>query len=89
MKKIFFILSTIFLFSSCIKYDSKVTYRVERPDGAIHDTISFVTFNSVCMVKYYDENFELILNDKVKHRTILVSKYPIVIESFQKVQIIN
>ena len=87
MKKIFFILSTIFLFSSCIKYDSKIAYRVERPYGTVHDTINYVTFNSKCMVTCDDGNFVLNLNDKVNHRTILVSKYPIVIESFQKVQI--
>jgi hypothetical protein len=39
------------------------------------------------MVEYDDEKFELNLNDKVNYRTILTSKYPIVIESFQKVKI--
>lgn len=87
MRKIFFILITIFIFSSCTKYNSEIVYRVERPEGVIRDTISFVTFSSVCMVKYYDGNFVLNLNDKVNNRIILTSKYPIVIESFQKVQI--
>ena len=87
MRKIFFILITIFIFSSCTKYNSEIVYRVERPEGVIRDTISFVTFSSVCMVKYYDENFVLNLNDKVNNRIILTNKYPIVIESFQKVKI--
>ena len=87
MRKIFFILIAIFLFSSCTKYNSEIIYRVERPEGVICDTINYVTFNSTCMVKYEDGNFVLNLNDKINHRTIIASKYPIVIESFQKVQI--
>ena len=87
MRKIFFIIITIFIFSSCTKYNSEIVYRVERPEGVICDTINFVTFNSTCMVEYDDEKFELNLNDKVNYRTILTSKYPIVIESFQKVKI--
>jgi hypothetical protein len=87
MRKIFFILITVFLFSSCTKYNSEIVYRVERPDGVIRDTINFVTFNSNCMVKYDNEKFVLILDDKVNRGSILVSKYPIVVESFQKVKI--
>lgn len=90
MRKIFFILITIFLFSSCMKFNSEIIYRVERPEGVIRDTINYVTLNSTCMVKYDDDgNFVLNLNDNVNSRTILVSKYPIVIESFQKVEITN
>lgn len=87
MRKIFFILITIFIFSSCTKYNSEIVYRVERPEGVICDTINYVTLNSTCTVKYDDGNFVLNLNDRVNYRTILVSKYPIVIESFQKVKI--
>ena len=87
MRKIFFILTAIFILSSCTQYNSEIVYRVEKPDGIIRDTINFITFNSICMVRHDDEKFVLGLNDKVKHRTILVSTYPIVIESFQKVQI--
>lgn len=87
MRKIFFILITIFIFSSCTKYNSEIIYRVERPEGVICDTINFVTFNSTCMVEYDDGKFVLILNDKVNYRRISTSKYPIVIESFQKAKI--
>ena len=87
MRKIFFILITIFIFSSCTKYNSEIIYRVERPEGVICDTINFVTFNSTCRVTYGDEKFELNLIDKVNYRTISTSKYPIVIESFKKVKI--
>ncbi len=89
MRKIFFILITIFIFSSCTKYNSEIIYRVERPEGVIRDTINFVTLNSTCMVQYDDGKFVLILNDKVNYRPISTSKYPIVIESFKKVQITN
>lgn len=87
MRKLFFILITIFIFSSCSKYNSEIVYRVERPEGVIRDTINFVTLNSTCMVEYDDGKFVLILNDKVNYRRISTSKYPIVIESFQKVKI--
>ena len=87
MRKIFFILITIFLFSSCTKYNSEIAYRVERPEGVIRDTINYVTLNSTCRVIYDDEKFELNLIDKVNYRTISTSKYPIVIESFKKVKI--
>lgn len=39
------------------------------------------------MVKSENGIFILILQDKLDTRTILVSKYPIVIESFKKVKI--
>lgn len=87
MRKIFFILITIFIFSSCTEYNSEIVYRVERPEGVIRDTISFVTFNSTCRVTYYDEKFELMLIDKPNYRCVTTSKYPIVIESFKKVKI--
>lgn len=87
MRKLFFILITVFLFSSCTKYNSEIVYRVERPEGVIRDTINYVTFNSTCMVEYDNGKFVLNLNDKVKYRRISTSKYPIVIESFQKVKI--
>lgn len=87
MRKIFLILITSFIFSSCIKYNSEITYRVERPEAVIRDTINYDTFNSKCMVKSENGIFILILQDKLDTRTILVSKYPIVIESFKKVEI--
>ena len=87
MRKIFFILITIFIFSSCTEYNSEIIYRVEKPEGVICDTINYITFSSSCMVTHNNGNFELVLNDKVNYRTILISKYPIVIESFKKVKI--
>ena len=87
MKKIFFILIAIFIFSSCTKYNSEIVYRVERPDGVISDTINYVTFNSTCMVKHDNGNFVLILDDNINRRGLLVSKHPIVIESFNKIRI--
>lgn len=79
------------MFSSCTKYNTEICYRVERPDGIIRDTVNYVTFDSDCKLLYDSENryYNLRLEDCINIRTIITSKYPIVIESFHKEKIVE
>ena len=89
--KLFVILITTLCFTSCVKFNTEICYRVERPDGIIRDTVNFVTFNSKCKLVYDSENsyYELKLEDRINLRNIITSKHPIVIESFHKEKIVE
>ena len=89
--KLFVILITGLCFTSCVKFNTEICYRVERPDGIVRDTVNYVTFDSKCKLVYDSENryYNLKLEDCVHIRNIITSKYPIVIESFNKEKIIE
>lgn len=79
------------MFSSCTKYNTEITYSVNRPEGVIRDTINFITFDSECKLEYDTENgyYRLKLEDCIHLRNIITSKHPIVIESFHKEKIVE
>ena len=89
--KLFVILITGLCFTSCVKFNTEICYRVERPDGIVRDTVNYVTFDSKCKLVYDSENryYNLSLEDKINFRNIITSKYPIVIESFNKEKIVE
>lgn len=89
--KLFVILITTLCFTSCVKFNTEICYRVERPDGIIRDTVNYVTFDSDCKLLYDSENryYKLRLEDNINIRNIITTKYPIVIESFHKEKIVE
>lgn len=89
--KLFVILITTLCFTSCVKFNTEMCYRVERPDGIIRDTVNLVTFDSECKLEYDTEigYYRLKIEDCVYIKTIITSKYPIVIESFHKEKIVE
>ena len=54
--KLFVILITALCFTSCVKFNTEICYRVERPDGIIRDTVNYVTFDSDWKLLYDYEN---------------------------------